>query len=613
MKWLMQGFFNLRWKHKVALLCAALVVASTGISGILLYRNAAQVTTEAEAVHSSNVILQVNNYLTEKLKGIITRSLAMRTDSVFNETATQFLINEDPRYYASALSYFSSVFLEMRYSEPFISSVYLYTPKSSFYDLSLPHDTGLDFTNTAMFRSIASQPDSSVYWLPHAESELYRDNGKVIPLVLRFSISGYSEELYMVINLKESMILQYLRDSQTEGGGTIFILDNQTGEVVVGNSPIIPSMLEDASVRNLLLYDESGRTEIRRGQDAYTVNYIRTSLAPWTLVNVQSQLALLDKLQNMKTYSVLILLISITVSFCVAYLLSVTISRPIQRLEKTMQRVRLRKFDVRFEYPYEDEVGKLGRTFNFMTAEIHDLISRQSRYIEQLQEEKERSQQEQRLKRIAELKALQSQMSPHFLYNTLDTIKWTAEREGKPEIANMITALASFYRIALSRGKEIITVKEELAHVESYLAIQKMRDQNQFAYSLHVDPHIESKLTVKFILQPLVENAIYHGIKQREAPGVIEVRAESDNGGIRFTVRDNGPGIHPVKLQVIRNRLRKVQVALEDGFGLYNVNNRIKYYYGDACGLEISSSPGEGALVTAWIPQTLESEATSDV
>lgn len=499
--------------------------------------------------------------------------------------------------------------LSIEMFQPFISSVYLYTPKSSFYDLSLPYHAGLQFTDTAMYRAIRAQADSSVYWLPHAYSELYRDSGKVIPLVLRFSISGYHEELYMVINLEESMILQYLQESRTEDGGAIFILDNQSGEVVVGNSPIIEEMLGDPSMLSSLLSEESGKIEMNRDQDAYTVHYIRTSVAPWTLVNVQSQRALLDKLQNMKTYSILILLISITVSFGVAYLLSASISKPIQRLEKTMQRVRQRKFDVRFEYPYEDEVGKLGRTFNFMTEEIHDLVSRQNRYINQLQAEKERSQQEQRMKRIAELNALQSQMSPHFLYNTLDMIKWKAEREGQAEIAGMITALASFYRIALSRGKEIITVKAELAHVESYLAIQKMRDQDRFAYTLHVDSQIESMKTVKFILQPLVENAIYHGIKQSAAPGIIEVRAEAHDGGIRFTVRDNGVGMHPVKLQVIRSRLRTVQDALEDGFGLYNVNNRLKYYYGDACGLQLSSSPGQGTTVTAWIPQEYEREA----
>lgn len=607
-------FFNLRLKHKIAVLCAALVIVSTGFSGLLLYRNAADVATETEADHSSEIILQVNNYLNEKLKGIITRALNMRTDSTFNDTAARFLIDDDPRHYASALSYFSDVFLEMRYSEPFIASVFLYTPKGSFYDLSLPHDPGVRFTGTKLFEAIGQKPSASVYWLPRSESELYRGGEKVISLVLRFSISGYGEELYMVIQLKESMILQYLRDSRPKEGSTTMLVDRESGDIVVGDSPLIGQLLAGSDFKSGLLGGEFGRNEAQYGDDSYTINYAPMKVAPWTLVNIQSQRTLLEKLRGMKTYSGLILLISITASFGVAFAMAATITRPLQALEKTMQRVRWRKFDGRFEYPYEDEVGKLGRTFNFMKEEIHELIRQQKGYIEQLQKEKEQVRTEQRLKRVAELKALQAQMSPHFLYNTLDSIKWKAEMEGQADIAKMITALASFYRIALSRGKEIIPVKEELAHAASYLAIQSMRYQDKFEYEFCGDPEAERRTTVKFILQPLIENAIYHGIKQRQGGGRIRICAEMGEGSVRLSVEDNGPGMHPVKLQLIRKRLQAVRDEHEDGYGLYNVNNRIKFYYGEAYGLKIASEPGKGTVATAIIPSgASEGGAESDV
>jgi two-component system, sensor histidine kinase YesM len=594
--------YNLRLKHKIALLCIVLVVVSTSISGILLYRNAAVVTTDTASVHSTQVIAQVNNYLNEKLKGIITRSLALRSDTVFNETAARFLMSDDPRYYSSALSYFSSIFLEMRYSEPFISSVFLYTPKGSFYDLTLPHNPGLHFPDTAMFRTISAQKDASVYWLPRSTSELYRDSEKVISLILRFSVSGYNEELYMVIHLKEQRILEYLSNVQSQDGSSTMIVDSQGDRVVSSDSPIIQQLVQDAAALSRIITDPKGSTEWKSGADSFMISYTRMNVAPWTLVHIQSQKALLDKLRNMKVYSGFILLISITVSLGVAFFLSATISRPLVALERTMKKVRLKQFDVRFDYPYDDEVGKLGKTFNFMTEEIDDLIGQQNSYISQLQQEKERVQTEQRLKRIAELKALHSQMTPHFLYNTLDSIKWMAEKNGQSDIARMITALATFFRTALSRGKEIISIEEELGHAVSYLTIQKMRYEDRFIHEIQIDEPLKSNRTVKFILQPLVENAIYHGIKQQQSQGKIRIVVRACEEGIRLSVEDNGPGIHPVKLKLIQRRLELPQEEQAEGYGLFNVNDRLKLHFGEAFGLDIHSELGKGTTVTACIP-----------
>ncbi|WP_248930785.1 sensor histidine kinase [Paenibacillus hamazuiensis] len=599
---LLQPIYNLRLKHKIVLCCAMLVIVSTGFSGMLLYRYASQVTTETSNVHSSEVMVQVSNYLNEKLKGIITRGLSLRSDRMFNETAVRFLASDDPRYYASALSYFSNVFLEMRYSEPFISSVFLYTPKGSFYDLSLSYRTDQKFTETAMFKAISAQPDNSVYWLPRSKSELYRQDESVVSLVLRFSVSGYNDELYMVIHLKEQLILDYLRNAQLGEGSSTIIVDSGGNTIASSDSPVTRALHEDAAVWNQVLSNERGFAKMDFGTDSYGINYIRTNVAPWTIINIQSRKALLEKLRSMKIYSAAILLISITLSFGLAYLVSATISRPLVALERTMQQVRLRRFDARFEYPYEDEVGKLGRTFNFMTEEIHHLVGQQESYIVQLQNEKERAETEQKLKRIAELKALQSQMTPHFLYNTLDSIKWMAEKSGEWDIVRMITALASFFRTSLSRGKEIIPIKEEIGHVASYLRIQQIRYEDRFVYEFHIDESIDKQMTVKFILQPLVENAIYHGIKLLPGQGVIKISVEAEEAAIKLSVEDNGPGIHPVKLQLIRRRFETLQQEHSDGYGLYNVNDRIRLYFGEPYGLQIDSLQGRGTKVTALIP-----------
>jgi two-component system sensor histidine kinase YesM len=599
---LFRRLHDLRLKHKIALLCTLLVVVSTSFSGALLYHNAADITTESASVHSSEVLQQAGNYLNEKLKSIITRGYALRTDSTFNTIATRYLISDETQYYASALSYFSSVFQEMRYSEPFISSVYLYTPKASFYDLSMPYRSDLSFMQTSMYKQIASMPEASVYWLPRLPSELYRQDSNVISLVLRFSVNGYSEDLYMVISLKEEAILQYLHNVQSEDGSFTSIIDKNNQAIASINSPLVQHIMEDPQVMSSILSGKSGSLMSKQGSNLYMLNYTGINVAPWTLVHVQSQKSLLDKLYSMKVYSSFILLVSITFSFGIAVLISSNISKPLALLEKSMNKVRFRQFDVQFEYPYEDEVGKLGRSFNIMKEEIHNLIRQKDGYISQLQMEQERVYAEQRLKRIAEIRALQSQMTPHFLYNTLDSIKWMAEKNNQFEISQMITALALFFRTSLNKGKEMIPLSEEVAHATSYLTIQEMRYRDRFTYEFHVDRWIENQLVPNFILQPLIENAIYHGIKPMEKQGRIRIRTESAGDCMLLSVEDNGAGIHPVKLQLIRKRFQTIQADIAEGYGLYNVNDRLKLIFGEEYGLDIESESGMGTKVTARVP-----------
>jgi two-component system sensor histidine kinase YesM len=268
-----------------------------------------------------------------------------------------------------------------------------------------------------------------------------------------------------------------------------------------------------------------------------------------------------------------------------------------------MKQIQMRRFDVRFDYAYEDEVGKLGRTFNFMVDELQDQIHQMNAYISELKAEKLRVQNEQKLKRKAELKALQMQIAPHFLYNTLDSIKWLAEKNDQADISRIATALAAYFRTALSRGAEHITIAEELEHTASYLAIQSMRYGTLFDYTIEAEEAVRPLMTVKLILQPLVENAIYHGIKPSGRSGRIAiVAAAGPRQDIRITVSDNGSGIHPMKLQLIKKRLERSEGVSAEGYGIFNVNDRLKLYFGDDYGLDIHSEWGQGTRVTVRIP-----------
>ena len=202
----------------------------------------------------------------------------------------------------------------------------------------------------------------------------------------------------------------------------------------------------------------------------------------------------------------------------------------------------------------------------------------------------------------SELRALQAQINPHFLYNTLDIIVWMIENEQKTEAVKVVTALARFFRISLSRGKSLITVKDELEHVRNYLMIQQMRFKNKFTYTIESDDEVLELASLKLMLQPLVENAIYHGMEYMDGDGEIFVRAWQEEKELYLEVRDNGLGMTEEQVESLFTDTAHVASKRGSGIGVRNVNERIKLYFGAEYGLSIESEPDEGTAVKIHLP-----------
>jgi two-component system sensor histidine kinase YesM len=289
-------------------------------------------------------------------------------------------------------------------------------------------------------------------------------------------------------------------------------------------------------------------------------------------------------------FTLIILLLAVIATFLIAH----GLTKPINKLSKLMAVVETGNLDIRFNTKYNDEIGTLTRQFNSMLERIQLLV----RKVEE----------EQTQKRRMELKTLQMQIDPHFLYNTLDSIKFLADQKSD-NTSKMVMALGQFYKHCLSKGDGITTVGEEVDHLKSYLTIQKIRYFTQFDYQIEVDESLLSCQTVKFILQPLVENAIYHGIKKKHGKGVINIKGYREEDKLVFNVYDNGAGIAPARLEVIRNSLKRSNTTNEVGIGVFNVHKRIVMNYGDEYGLSITSVQNEFTLLTVKHPivvKTLE-------
>ncbi len=233
------------------------------------------------------------------------------------------------------------------------------------------------------------------------------------------------------------------------------------------------------------------------------------------------------------------------------------------------------------------ELRELTQSLNTMAGRLQDLIDENRREQENLKK--------------SELRALQAQINPHFLYNTLDAIVWLAEAGQSREVINITRALSDFFRISLSQGKDWIPLSEEIKHLTGYLTIQKIRYRDILDYEIDIPESLYGYLIPKLLLQPLVENAIYHGIKHRRGKGLVEVSAYEEAGRLVLRVRDNGAGIAPDRLDQIMQSLQGDGGDMVS-YGLFNVNKRVQLYYNQPQGIRIESTEGEGTVVFLNVP-----------
>ncbi len=307
-------------------------------------------------------------------------------------------------------------------------------------------------------------------------------------------------------------------------------------------------------------------------------------------------------LNKSKKYFIIFIFSAFIVAMILAYAISQNIVRPINKLVDGMLKFKNGDLDAKVEVTEKNEFGLLTDIFNSMTQKIKTLI--------------ETNKMVERNKRKSDFKLLQSQINPHFLYNTLDSIVWMGETGKNEEVVTMTSSLAKMFRLGLNRGEEYVTIAEEIEHINSYLTIQKMRYGDKLNYSISCDEDLKTYKIIKILLQPIVENAIYHGIKNIPNKGQIDIKIYKDkfdkirltneskkDYSIYFEVEDNGPGISEENLQkIFDGKIKRDKKKKGSGIGVNNVNDRIKMYYGENYGLHIESELYEGTIVTIKLP-----------
>ncbi|MEO2076798.1 MAG: sensor histidine kinase [Bacillus sp. (in: firmicutes)] len=362
---------------------------------------------------------------------------------------------------------------------------------------------------------------------------------------------------------------------------------------------------ESKNVKEEYKIDESTLSSLQRlkkksGQFTYEstsgeemiVIYDTLEANNWKLAAVIPQSEMLKKVNYIKDFTIFLIALMIVAAIFLTNFVGKYISKPFERLAEQMGKIDKEHLEFNVEMSGPEEMKILHTGFKELIIRIHTLM-------EQIRMEQEE-------KRQLEFAIMHAQINPHFLYNTLYSIKGLCDMGLNKDASQMVTALSSFFRIGISKGKEIISIQDEIEHIQHYLFIQEMRYGDDFTYEIDVDPEILSYHIIKLSLQPLIENAIYHGVKQKRGQGKITIKGYQAGDAIHLEVADNGNGIEPDKLQDI---LLEIAASYQDkkrfiGIGLKSVNERIKIHFGKEYGLTIASEPGNGTVVSITIPKT---------
>jgi len=391
----------------------------------------------------------------------------------------------------------------------------------------------------------------------------------------------------VLIDMRLSAIQELFTSASLGKGGFLFIADSGGEMVYAPVNRVAYRIPIDAFASG-----DSSLGIVRVGDTDFQVLGQRSGYTGWQTLGVFSLAEILQDVLTIRYWTYVIIGLTMVLAIVMAYFFTSSIAKPVLDLQSLMKRAEHGDLSVRFSGSPGDEIGELGVGFNEMIGRIQSLIDQV--YTEQ------------QSKRDAELRILQEQIKPHFLYNTLDTIQWMAQEHRVDDVVSMVGALTQLFRIGLNKGRELITLAEEIEHVESYLCIQKMRYEDKFDYEISCDPSLRSRRVLRLMLQPLVENAIYHGIKERRGHGILAVSTRAEDGDLLLSVRDDGVGMSEETLGLLRASLEEGGRPI-GGYGIHNVHERIRLTYGKPYGLSYASVYGEGTEVTVRHP-LLDSE-----
>lgn len=449
------------------------------------------------------------------------------------------------------------------------------------------------------FVNALNKTENIHFTLPHVQKMFEKGDNSykwVISMsrAVEITVGGSTEQAVLLIEMAYQGLEEVLDEVTLGNGGYIYLMDSN-GDIIW--HPKFELIASGRVKENNLVaagYDDGSREEVFNGT-SQTVVTKTVGYTGWKLVGVIKGTGISLNMLKTRLFIVFVILLIIFIVIIINSYISFRVTNPIRELEKSVKALEEGNLDADIYMGGSYEVQHLGKSVQDMKFRIKGLMQ------DIVNEHEE--------KRKSEFDSLQAQINPHFLYNTLDIIVWQIENEKQSEAVHTVTALARFFRLSLGKGKNIVTVKDEIDHVKNYLMIQHMRFKNKFDYEFDIAEDVLELPSLKLMLQPLVENAIYHGMEFMDGDGLIMVKAWREEDELYLSVADNGLGMTEDKVEMILTGKSASGNGRGSGIGVKNVNERIKLYFGEAYGLTIDSEPDEGTTVIIHLPAKDEKES----
>ncbi|WP_409342739.1 sensor histidine kinase [Paenibacillus sp. MBLB4367] len=583
----MGGWVGKSLKRKLSFLLLGSILLPLLLLGFVSYRIAASVTEEKAKESGMNTLRQLETNLQFMIQDVENMSIFLIGQRDFQ----RYLNGDEPNAVNSTL--LIAFLSNLVFSKNYISDITIF-----------PKDGSAPLSNMTIFQSglhKALQQNPQLYegkeraWTTPYENITASGLKRVVSLYRPIrNYNTFGEIGKVAISIDLDAVSKNLRELRLVGGGTVLLLGPDDRIISGGDDKWRNAPVTDVFPGMAGMEEALGSTNYGSGEQKKTILYKTMPNVGWKIVGIipyneyraQNNYVLL---LTAAAVGVAIMLIAGLVLFFVQ-----RITKPLVALTHYLKDANPDNPMPTYEVTTPDEVGQLIRSYNKLSERIMRL--------------KEQVMLNEALKKEADLQALQAQINPHFLYNTLSSIHWIALMNQDMKIAEMVGSLSDFLRFSLNKGEEFCPVRQEVAHAQNYARIQSIRFPDKFDIQFFIDPELEERPMLKLLLQPLIENAMIHGIQKKDGMGNIYVYGHLKDEAMRFVVEDTGAGMHASKLQEIRGQLgireekpRHVQNTY-GSYGLRNVHQRLVLHYGDEAGLSIASEEGKGTRIEFAIP-----------
>lgn len=395
---------------------------------------------------------------------------------------------------------------------------------------------------------------------------------------------------YLMIEYQSPLLINNFTHIKNGEQGKYVIADME-GNTKIENDKDISENIGDKDYFKWAITNQKGGKVFNIDEERYLVTTSEIPTLNWIMIGLTPVKELTRAGRNIIQIIYMVGFISVLLNIIFSLRVAYSVTKPLTELTRTMSSFGKGNLSVKVPVLYMDEIGTLSEAFNKMAEKIRQLI--------------EQVYQEQKAKRKLELAALQAQINPHFLYNTLNSVSSLIQMECLDDAFVMIQSIGTFYRTSLSDGKTLISIQQEMINIENYIKIQEFRYGNKIIYKTDIEEEILKEWIVKLTLQPLVENAIYHGVKEKRGQGIIEIKGWKENNKVYITVSDNGTGIPKEKLIDLFSMDTREK---ESAFGLFNIQQRLQIYFGKEYGLHLESKEGQGTIATVCLPVGFKKE-----